>query len=340
MLAGALLAAVSVAAAEPPVKTPIRGLVSMGAYRFVARGGDPVNTLEPLNAKPGIFGGIVVIATWKQLQETATSGLADNNAIDRALADVREYNRRNPAKPLAVKLRVWAGFEAPDWAKNLGAGPITVTRDGHDRVLGHFWGPPYRKAWSRFQELLAARYDQEPLIHEVAVTSCMSFTAEPFVIPGEEPALGVLRAAGLKDEPYRQCLAHAVDDYAPWKTTLVEFPLNPFRATDTRPWKSDHAFTEQVMRSCRASLGKRCIFDNHNLDANPPENILPIYEAMRRLGPPVEFQTYRETPGDFEGTIRKGLSLGASSIELWQDFRGFPLLPDETLRRWASMLEE
>ncbi len=39
------------------IKAPIRGLVSMGAYRFVGKGGDPVNTLEPLNAKPGIFGG-------------------------------------------------------------------------------------------------------------------------------------------------------------------------------------------------------------------------------------------------------------------------------------------
>ena len=35
-------------------KPAIRGLVSMGAFKFVGSGGDPVNTLEPLNAKPGI----------------------------------------------------------------------------------------------------------------------------------------------------------------------------------------------------------------------------------------------------------------------------------------------
>ena len=50
-------------AADPQIKPPIRGLVSMGAYRFVGQGGDPVNTLEPLNAKAGIFGGLVIIAT-------------------------------------------------------------------------------------------------------------------------------------------------------------------------------------------------------------------------------------------------------------------------------------
>ena len=57
-------------AADPQIKPPIRGLVSMGAYRFVGQGGDPVNTLAPLDAKAGIFGGLVIIATWKQLQPT------------------------------------------------------------------------------------------------------------------------------------------------------------------------------------------------------------------------------------------------------------------------------
>src|SRR5713101_5413992 len=106
------------------LKVPIRGLVSMGAYRFVGSGGDPVNTLEPLNAKPGIFGGLVVIASWKQLQPTPNSQIGDDNVIDQALAQVRAYNERNPHKPLAVKLRVWGGFEAPDWVKELGGQPI------------------------------------------------------------------------------------------------------------------------------------------------------------------------------------------------------------------------
>src|SRR5438093_2004363 len=69
-------------AADPGIKPPIRGLVSMGAYRFVGKGGDPINTLEPLNAKAGIFGGLVIIATWKQLQPTANSEIGENNAID------------------------------------------------------------------------------------------------------------------------------------------------------------------------------------------------------------------------------------------------------------------
>ena len=46
----------------------------------------------------------------------------------------------------------------------------------------------------------------------------------------------------------------------------------------------------------------------------------------------IEFQTLHETPDDFEATIKKGVAIGASSIELWQDFHGFPLVPDAQLR--------
>lgn len=331
------LAPVGDALGDPQIKSPIRGLVSMGAYRFVGKGGDPVNTLEPLNAKAGIFGGLVIIASWKQLQPTPTSEIGDHNVIDQALAEVRAYNQRNPAKPLAVKLRVWGGFEAPDWALQLGGAPIATEHNGRQCVLGRFWSDAYRQAWGRLQAQLAAKYDARPLIREVAVTSCMSFTAEPFFLPNEPTVATPLRAAGYTDAAHRQCLEHAVADYAPWKASRLVLSLNPFYGLTRKV--GDVAFTEQVMRACRQTVGRRCVFDNHDLDADPPKSLLPIYAIMQRMGPEIEFQTLHTTPKDFEGTIRKGVSLGASSIELWQDYQGFPLVPDDTLRRWAAMIE-
>ncbi|HEU0274740.1 MAG TPA: hypothetical protein VFQ83_09460, partial [Candidatus Udaeobacter sp.] len=187
--------------------------------------------------------------------------------------------------------------------------------------------------------LLAGRYDSEPLIHEVAVTSCMSYTAEPFFLPTNEPSVvRPLTQAGFKALMYKQCLLHAVEDYAPWKTTLVEIPLNPLWLPGAKT--GDVAFTEEVMRSFRHSFGRRCIFDNHDLDAKPPGDISKIYAIMKQLGPPIEFQTYRETPPDFDGTIKLGVSLGAGSIELWQDYKGFPLEPVDRLKQWASLLDE
>jgi hypothetical protein len=98
-VAGAVLVAAGtrgVDAQAQTAKPPIRGLVSMGAFKFVGSGGDPVNTLEPLNAKPGIFGGIVVVASWAQLQPESPSELENGNVIDKAMAEVRAYNTRNP----------------------------------------------------------------------------------------------------------------------------------------------------------------------------------------------------------------------------------------------------
>jgi hypothetical protein len=317
-------------------KGPIRGLVSMGAYRFVGAGGDPVNTLEPLNAKPGIFGGLVVIASWKQLQPSPESEIGPDNVIDRALAEVRAYNERNPQKPLAVKLRVWGGFEAPDWAKSLGGPPVDTVFNGKPRTVGRFWSPAYRQAWTKLQEQLAQRFDKRPLIKQVAVTSCMSYTAEPFVVPLE--VIGTLRAAGFTDAAYRDCLAHAVMDYAPWQHSRLVLSVNPLR-TAPGQGNGDQVFTMGLMHDCRSSIGRRCVFDNHDLDTNLPRPLYPIYAKMKQLGPEIEFQTWRKTPDDFDGTIRLGVSYGATSIELYQDYGGFPLVPDAQLRQWAAMVE-
>jgi hypothetical protein len=335
---GAVLITGGTLAADPPAKPLIRGLVSMGAFKFMGSGGDPVNTLEPLNAKPGIFGGLVIISTWRQLQLSPRGDIPDNNPVDEALAEVRAYNARNRRKPLAVKLRVFAGFQAPDWALRIGGEPIDTVHNDKKRVVGRFWTPAYRRAWEQFQPKLAAKYDSQPLIHEVSVTSCMSYTAEPFFIPDEPTVKKPLLAAGFKDAQYHDCLTHAIADYAPWKSTRVSISLNPFYGLSIGGL-GDPNFTIQVMHACRRALGVRCVFDNHDLDFDTPKSILPLHTEMQRLGPEIQFQTLHTTPPNFEGTIRRGVSLGASSIELWQDYGSFPQVPDATLKRWAAMLE-
>jgi hypothetical protein len=338
-IAGALLLITATCAAdEHHVKPPLRGLVSMGAFKFVGSGGDPVNTLEPLNAKPGIFGGIVIIASWAQLQPEPTSEIENGNVIDKAMADVRAYNARNPDKPLAVRLRVWGGFKAPGWAMKLGGPPIAAVHNNKNRHVGRFWSPEYRQAWARLQEKLAAKYDSWPLIREVSMTSCMSFTAEPFFSPSEDSVQKPIRAAGFTDAAYKECLRNGLADYAPWKSTRIVLSVNPLR-TGLNQGLGDPEFTEQIMRDCRKTLGVRCVFDNHNLDTNLPRPLVRIYALMKQLGPEIVFQTGATNPKDFEGTIKMGVAYGATSIELWQDYRGFPLVPDETLRRWAAMVE-
>jgi len=341
MLACAALALLpSHPAPAETVKPPIRGLISMGAYRFVGEGGNPVNTLAPLNRKPGIFGGIVIVATWAQLQPTPGAAIGSNNVISQALAKVRAYNRRNPQKPLGVKLRIWGGFEAPDWAKSIGGAPITTVHNGKTRTVGRFWSPAYRRAWADLQQQLAARFDKWKLIREVAITSCMSYTAEPFFIPVTEPTvMDPLLAAGFKPAAYRSCLSNAVSDYAAWTRSRLVLAVNPLR-TDATPGPGDAAFTQQVMLACRRAIGARCVFDNHDLDSNLAKPLLPIYAYMDQLGPEIEFQTLCASPAHYEATIKLGVQYGASAIELYQDYGGFPFVSDTKLKRWAAMIEQ
>jgi hypothetical protein len=216
--------------------------------------------------------------------------------------------------------------------------PIETTFNNKQRIVGRFWNPAYRQARARLQQQLAARFDKRPLIKEVAVTACMSITAEPFVVPIEDTVIKPLRAAGFTDAAYKDCLTHAVADYAPWKESRLVLSVNPLR-TGAGQGNGDAAFTQGVMRNCRQAIGRRCVFDNHDLDADLPKPLYPIYATMKQLGPEIEFQTWRQTPKDFDGTIKMGVSYGASSIELYQDYGGFPYVDDFKLKQWAAMLE-
>ncbi len=70
--------------------------------------------------------------------------------------------------------------------------------------------------------------------------------------------------------------------------------------------------------------------------------------AMVAAAPPP--QTHRDqapdrpldAPGgeNFLGTIRRGVALGASAIELWQDYGGFPEVEEAKLRHWAQLIKK
>jgi hypothetical protein len=341
------------ALADPAIKPAITGLISTGS---------PTNTLDEFADRLGIFGGVVVQATWADFQPQSSSDFI-TTVVDKALATVRNYNAiLTTATPpnnrqLGVRLRVFAGCsggvsDAPGWAMNLDGGPIPITAEYNSVPtackFGRFWDPAsgYAAAWQQFQVMLAAKYDTHPLIQEVAVTSCTSYSAEPFFLnlkPAVEPPgapippspTSSLQTAGYTDAAYQQCLAQAIaNDYAPWKSTRLEFSFNPFSGVNTPP-QGDIAFSERVMRGCRQAVGPRCILSNHDLDAKTPSTILPIYALERKFGPNITFQSLFTNPTDFEGTIRKGISLGAGAIEVWP--KGFKTESNTTLGTWAAM---
>ena len=151
-------------------------------------GAQPAFDIGNAQQFPGLLGGIVINATWSQMQP-ATGGAVDFSAVDAALAQITTYNGANASAPLGVKLRIYGGSNAPAWAKSIG-GPVTIYRnpagcngqtDSCPLTVGAFWSTPYITAWRTFQAAVAAKYDTNPLIIAVAVTSCAAQTDEPFV---------------------------------------------------------------------------------------------------------------------------------------------------------------
>ena len=151
---------------------------------------DALDNIKPF---PGLCGGIVLNATWAEMQPQPTGSLTTAR-IDRALDQVRRYNVNHPTAPLGVKLRIFSGNQAPPWAKAIDGGPLTIQRNPQGCpsgdcpiTIGKVWDRQYIAAWRSFQRSVAALYDSEPLIRSVAITSCTMETDEPFVLPVQQP---------------------------------------------------------------------------------------------------------------------------------------------------------
>ncbi|MCI4678892.1 hypothetical protein K9U39_11230 [Rhodoblastus acidophilus] len=319
----------------------IKGLMSMG---------DRANDLQDAFSRPNVLAGYVINVTWRQLQPQSVASL-DTSVIDASLDKVRRYNHENPGHPLKVVLRVNGAVDAPEWVRTLDGGPVGIKlRVNRNRILEAplFWTDSYRKAWRNLQARLAARYDPEPLIAQVSNTECAHQTDEPYVNPTDSDSIVALFKAGFTNDKFKACLRNSIQDYDAWKTTRVDFTQNPFETlsvkTDAQGVTTgvygplDNQITIAIMRAFRAALGARAIISNHNLAAPPFPVNRTLYAAMKALGGPMQFQTASAgalrpdgtTTGllkDWDGTIRLGVELGASAIEIWPSvaFHGKPV---------------
>ena len=322
------------AAAEPknapPMKRLISGFIDMQTIAWHnVDDGTPTFTLDNVSKFPGLFGGIVLNATWAEMQPER-GGALTTARLDQALKEVRQYNAANPTAPLGVKLRIFAGNQAPAWAKAIAGGPLTIQRNpqgcpsGNCPItIGKVWNPPYIAAWRAFQGLAAAHYDPLPLIRSVAITSCTMQTDEPFVMPVGQPA-----PAGYTDAAGRACLRGAVDDYAAWRRTPIDLTVNVF--SQIQAGGIDMNFSVSVMDACRAKLGRRCELGNHAFASNMRPANVKIVAAIAARGGPIHYQTEGpKAPGfDLTATVQAARRYNATALELWPDakFGGFTTL--------------
>ena len=303
--------------AAPGFKSLLVGLIDKGAeapYHL----GQPYPPVDLASVPTGLV-GVVINATWAQLEPK--QGTFDFSVLDASFAAIAAYNRAHPKSPLGARLRVFAAFAAPTWAKELGGPAITVpVKPGTTSTptLGRWWETPYRHAWVDLQRALASRYDSQPVLHDVAVSSCATLTAEPFVIaPGTIRAAG---AAGWTPAAQQACLEGAFSDYAVWRHTAIYYPMNPF--------PGDPGITTELMSRCAQSQeggGPWCILGNNALspDSATTERVAPVYVEINSLWSadtrrtPVAFQMNGPQPSTYCEAMIIAVEHHAQSVELW-----------------------
>jgi hypothetical protein len=301
----------------PATKSPLQGLVAMGDEGFNTNPAlTPNNNLADPITNPNIYIAAVILVTWNQLQPTGPTSF-DTSAIDTALANITAYNSTHASHPLVGKLRVFAGINTPAWAMNLDGPPVTGTINGVTASFPRYWTANYTSAWTNLQNLLAARYDTNPLIGEVAVSGCSSTTAEPFIHAFGTTVTPLIQAAGYTDAQYMTCLSSMATQYAAWTHTPLDYTFNTFTALDSGNPVSNSAFTLQVMSAWRTSLGSaRGVIANHGLQPTLTSDALAIYPEFVTLGPPIEFQSYGPTV-NWDQTVALAVTYKATELEIW-----------------------
>jgi hypothetical protein len=335
---------------SPPVTPPtssakpiLKGLVTQGPG--AKQGVVPANAFEELNAHPGVYSAAVIQLYWSQLEPS--EGVFDDSTLTSALASLTAYNAKYPTTPVVGKLRIFMGVGTPQWVITA-TGPVTFTNSSGSETVGEFWTPAYRTLWQGLQNHLAAEYDANPAIGEVAITSCSSLTGEPFIVPEGSNAVKTFHAAGYTDALGMACLSGAPADYAAWTLTPLDYTFNAFSAIDTGVNVTNTDFPVALMASFRASLGTRAVVANHGLQTTLSTTAPPIYAEFSALNAqavaagsisPLEFQTVSPTV-DWPDTITLGLSYHPTEIEIWDTTAagGQAPLTQEQLAGWAASL--
>jgi len=264
-------------AADPVLKEPVRGLVD--------------RTGPARKAFAGTVDAFVIRVEWATIQPVE-DGPLDLSSIDAVLAATATTGE-------AVRLRVTAGVEAPQWAKELDGPALPWFSDKKPiGTIGAFWTDNFRDAYADLQEKLKQAYDTNPRIREVAVARCTTEFVEPYVRQAESLAWNAesLTAGGYTLDLDKRCHREEIDAHRIWQHTRSYLAFNPYQAltADTAGnWSADvdPVFTNEMIDRCRTALGSACVLGNNSLDPDRPQRYLDMYQHMKDAGGPIAFQT-------------------------------------------------
>ncbi|MCL1039133.1 hypothetical protein L2750_18545 [Shewanella submarina] len=220
--------------------------------------------------------GIVVQAEWAHLQPTKNGPISSNNVIDQAIAAVEQWNSANPNHTLGIKLRVFSGIYSPAWVSEETGSFYAQYKNGKEGELPFYWkNKVFRPLWRDFQSKLAAKYDAESVVREVAVSGCMTHNAETMWRNPRDNSrddgrknIDIMIENGLTLAKDENCLQWQIRVAAnKWPNTHIGMAYNMWKDYENG-WAKKPAFVDSLMDYCLERAPGRCILGNNSLGLN------------------------------------------------------------------------
>ena len=291
----------------------------------------------PTPAYRQVVHGFVAQVHWSEVQPTSGDSLVTTE-IDQAVSTAAQYN-------MHLKLELLGGQFAPSWAMNL---PVTSGTSGPFQIcntrgatpqcgqIGHFWESDYEAAYANLQRLLAAKYDNNPVIEQVDITGCMTIFEEPLLRQGNLPAnVAAYSQAGYSESANQGCERAQIQAHSVWQHTQSSLAFNPYDQWTGSGFTPNESYTESLVDYCRQVLGGRCVIGNDSIGKQmsifgcsaPPagraaaKSYSQLYTKEQCVGPPIYFRTASPLKLARAGvslatTIQWASTVGAASVEL------------------------
>lgn len=269
-----------------------------------------------------VVNSFVVQVNWADLQPTPGADITDTDPLDDTVGNKIDQAigyARARGDGVGIKIRVYAGINAPEWVKTL---PVTSGAPGPFQLcdntgtaplcgtVGHFWEQNYRAAYANFQVYLATKYDGQPEIRDVAITGCSTVYAEPLMRQGSVSSnRDAYKAAGYNEADNEACERDQITAHQVWTQTRSSLALNVYQRWNdgsTPKFTNDENYTEAMAEFCRQALGDACVLGNNGIGKDgalypcadiggadwgtrDPEN--RMYTKISCAGAPIYFQT-------------------------------------------------
>lgn len=297
---------------------------------------------------------IVIEAHWRTLEPTEGRYTFTKTDADPSHFTFAEKLSEAAANGKKVRIRVFAGTYAPNFAKTVnGFKPIDwINNDGQNviQTLGPFWRRDYQQKWQNFQRALAREFNCDPRVNEIQISGTGVITPEVMLLQTRHPIRpgftngDSLRAGGFDDAQrnarLKEDVAFMQDTWTHTHLTLWLHPYVTLRPGFAKGWNESLRLAKEFHDRSPGHIAFGHTGAGESvLDGTDDAQVLAAYNQLREWRLPMTIQTQAIKPsghtdnpgvGDIEYVIHR--------LTDWYNRNGYRTLGIELPTRWQDQL--